>query len=63
MALNKVYNAYADTLGAALYDATPKAVFAAIAVSALTFGGDYIEQAADRVLVEWLRLYEGGIVP
>lgn len=46
----------------AIYDACPKAVFAAIAVSALTCGGDQLEWAAYRVMREWWSLYHNGIV-
>jgi hypothetical protein len=60
----KRLNSYARELSDNnLYDATPKAVLAAIAVSALTCGGDQIEHAHDRVLSEWWALYEAGIVP
>lgn len=57
----KVGNAYAAELGD-LYNAAPKAVLAAIAVSFATMGGDEIEQARARVLAEWLTLYRNGIV-
>lgn len=55
-------NNYALTLGD-LYARTPKAVFAAIAVSALTSGGDYISEARARLLEEWKILHDNGIVP
>jgi hypothetical protein len=60
--LNYKHNEYADALGEPLYDAVPKAVFAAIAVSLVTCGGSYLEHA-DRILLEWAALYENGIVP
>lgn len=58
----KTHNEYAATLGP-LYDQIPKAVFAAIAVSALTTGGDHIEHAVAVILYEWGALHRAGIVP
>lgn len=58
----KLHNEYAAATGR-LYAQTPKAVFAAIAVSAQTCGGDWLDQAHDRVLDEWWALYEAKIVP
>jgi hypothetical protein len=60
--LNARRNSYAGTLGPAIDD-IPKAVLAAIAVSALTCGGDYIEDALPRVMREWELLHSNGIVP
>ena len=62
MAMNKGSNEYADTLGR-LFAATPKAVLAAIAVSSLTHGGDFLIELPDCVLREWAVLYANGIVP
>jgi hypothetical protein len=58
----KLRNDYMSELGT-LYAATPKAVFAAIAVSYATCGGDYIERAHENVLRDWWVLHENGIVP
>lgn len=64
--LNKKSNAYADQISAALYEATPKAVFAAIAVSpiqnngAVSWGG---ESENSYIASEWNTLHENGIVP
>lgn len=58
----KLTNEYAGELGK-LYAQTPKAVFAAIAVSALTTGGDWLDEAQPRILKEWYALYRAGIVP
>lgn len=55
-------NEYADALGK-LFDEVPKAVFAAIAVSALTNGGDQLAEARSKVAAEWLTLWQNGIVP
>ena len=55
-------NDYALALGE-LYDKTPKAVFAAVAVSALTSGGDKLNMAKPYLLREWRILHENGIVP
>jgi len=59
--MTKKYNEYALELGA-LYEKIPKAVFAAIAISALTQGGDYLDEAQNRIMEEWLILYQNGIV-
>jgi len=58
----KTFNEYAATLGA-MYADTPKAVFAAIAVSALTSGGDQLKQGKYRIAQEWRTLHDNGIVP
>jgi hypothetical protein len=63
MPANKLTNEYADALPYALYTDCPKAVFAAIAVSYATTGGDHMEAAEANVLREWWTLYENGIVP
>lgn len=55
-------NEYADAAGD-LLDATPKAVWAAIAISALTTGGDRISEARELIATEWDRLHSNGIVP
>jgi hypothetical protein len=60
---NKTGNEYARVIDRALYEAVPKAVFAAIAVSLATVGGDYLATANDAILAEWLTLHENGIVP
>jgi len=57
----KVGNDYADRLEE-IYDKVPKAVLAAIAVSSLTVGGDYLEEAKARLVYEWDILYKNGIV-
>lgn len=59
----KLQNEYADALGAELYERTPKAVLAAIAVSALTTGGERLGEAAKLLLKEWETLHLNGIVP
>lgn len=55
-------NAYADELGA-MFDQTPKAVFAALAVSFGTQGGDFLPEAIKRLVDEWQILHDNGIVP
>lgn len=59
----KLGNEYADSLGIWFFMDCPKAVFAAIAVSVLTVGGDYLNEAQARILKEWDILYQNGIVP
>jgi hypothetical protein len=56
-------NEYSDQLSPEVFAAVPKHVLAAIAVSALTFGGDYLSQAEGALLEEWRVLHEAGIVP
>ncbi len=58
----KISNEYAEALGD-LYEKTPKAVFAAMAVSFFTTGGDHMEDLIDRFHDEWVALYNSGIVP
>lgn len=60
---NKVQNEYALAVGGALFEEIPKAVWAAIAVSALTCGGDQLDEAARLVAAEWQALHHAGIVP
>lgn len=58
--IGKVTNEYSRQVS--FYDQCPKAVFAAIAVSALTVGGDHLDKASNLILMEWWALYENGIV-
>jgi hypothetical protein len=60
--MSKKSNLYAGQIDPSVYASIPKAVFAAIAVSALTCGGDHLETAQERVLEEWRILHENGIV-
>lgn len=62
MHLHAQYNDYARAAGD-LLDDIPKAVWAAIAVSALTCGGDHLDLAQEKVVKEWLALHVNGIVP
>ena len=52
MNIKNLRNEYADLLP--YLNTIPKSVLAAIAVSALTCGGDYLDQAAERVASESL---------
>lgn len=63
MAINKLSNAYVDSLPAGLYEDTPKAVWAAIAISLATCGGDRLDAAAQALVKEWRILHENNIVP
>lgn len=56
----KTMNEYAALLP--FYATIPKAVLAAIAVSALTSGGSYLDDASQLVAREWGILHHGGIV-
>ena len=62
MHLHAKDNQYASAAGE-LLDDIPKAVWAAIAVSALTCGGDHLDLAQQKVVQEWLVLHTNGIVP
>jgi hypothetical protein len=59
----KINNDYAIAAGRDFYAEIPKAVWAALAVSSLTQGGDYLDEARARVAAEWQALYQAGIVP
>jgi hypothetical protein len=54
-------NDYQRAIG--YWDQVPKAVFAAVAVSVLTVGGDHLDKAESRFAREWWALYTAGIVP
>lgn len=55
-------NEYQRELGP-LYDAAPKAVFAAVVVSLLSCGGDDMAGVAEKFRKEWETLHDNGIVP
>ncbi len=59
----KIGNEYAATLGSDIIKKCPKTVCAAIAVSALTQGGDFLENAQKHFISEWWALFDNGIVP
>ena len=54
-------NTFCAALGQ-LYDATPKAVFAAIAVSLATAGDNYLGDVQGRLAEQWRMLYQAGLV-
>ena len=58
-------NEYQDLISGGLYEKFPKAVLAAIVVSLLTCGGDYINTTDidAELLREWQALFDNGIVP
>jgi len=62
MAGFKTHNEYAEQLRG-MYDDIPKAVLAAIAVSAMTCGGDHLDEAKSLIAEEWQALHNQGIVP
>lgn len=61
--VNKLGNEYFDAAGRDVFSKCPKAVWAAIAISALTCGGDHLDEARELVLKEWAILHQNGIVP
>jgi hypothetical protein len=62
MNLKNLSNEYQQALGA-LFGEMPKAVLAAVAVSAFSNGGDDLAGAAGRIAAEWDVLHANGIVP
>lgn len=62
MHLKNLPNPYQQQLGK-LFEDMPKSVLAAIAVSSLTMGGDYLDEAEERAAREWQILFDAGIVP
>jgi len=61
-AANKLGNEYQQAISE-IYDRTPKAVLAAIAVSYASCGGDNLDEAQAAILAEWNALHWNGIVP
>lgn len=61
--LKNQLNAYAESIGYGLFDEIPKSVFAAIAVSALTAGGENLQASGKRLALEWETLNLNGVVP
>lgn len=60
----KIKNQYARAISRKLYDDTPKAVFAALAVSYITNRDNVeFEDIDAAVRDEWATLYANGIVP
>lgn len=60
----KTQNNYQRLLTEKLFDKTPKAVFAALAVSGLSNYGDELTSDMDRIILkEWWILFHNGIVP
>lgn len=59
--LNNHVNDYQRELGA-MFDEMPKSVLAAIAVSAMTCGGDNLDEAKTLLANEWRILFDNGIV-
>jgi hypothetical protein len=57
----KTTGPYAEAFGR-LYSSIPKAVFAAVAYSYTSSGGDDHEHGVQRFMEEWQILYDGGIV-
>ena len=57
----KASNEYAAKFGP-LYSKIPKAVFAAVAFSYTSSGGDDLEHGVERFLEEWRILSDNGIV-
>lgn len=63
MHLKNKGNDYAAAAGRDVFEQAPKTVWAAIAVSSLTMGGDRLSDARELVLREWQTLHQQGIIP
>ena len=62
--MSKLFNEYAGCLPSRMYANTPKAVFAALAVSfALRFNEDAVDAVPETLRTEWDVLHLNGIVP
>jgi len=60
--MTKITNEYAMAAGIDFYHSTPKAVWAALATSFATIGGDRLEEAHALLMEEWRILHQDGIV-
>lgn len=61
--INKKLNQYVEAIPREVFEDTPKAVWAALAISFATCGGDRLDEAAYSLIQEWMILKENGIVP
>lgn len=61
--VTKLSNGYVEAVDRDFYIAIPKSVWAAIAISALTNGGQNLDLAESRIAHEWDILHRNGIVP
>ena len=62
MNLNNITNSYIQCLEPGYFDKIPKTVWAAIAISLATTGGDRLNEATLAIIKEWRALYYNGIV-
>lgn len=65
MAMNKTRNQYQQLISEELYEKTPKAVFAAIAVSlfVIASGEEDFSDIDRKIITEWMALHGNAIVP
>ena len=61
--IGKTLNEYVGAVPCAVYEDIPKAVWAAIAISLATCGGDRLDDATRAIVHEWSLLNQNGIVP
>jgi hypothetical protein len=61
--INKTLNQYVEAVPRRVYEDTPKAVWAAIAISLATCGGDRLDDATRALMHEWGILHMNGIIP
>lgn len=62
MHLGNISNPYVGCLDVGVFDAIPKSVWAAIAISLATDGGERLNEATLNILHEWEVLSDNGIV-
>ena len=63
MNLKNNSNEYVEAVSKHLFELCPKTVWAAIAISFCTSGGDRLDEAEQAIVSEWQALYQAGIVP
>jgi hypothetical protein len=63
--MSKTSNEYVRILDHRMYETTPKAVFAAIAISYATLisGDENLGRSQQAIINEWQALYNAGIIP
>lgn len=63
MHLKNSSNEYVSSVSRRLFELCPKTVWAAIAISLATTGGNRLSEAEQLIINEWASLYDAGIVP
>lgn len=63
MHLKNNSNEYVNAVSRDLFELCPKTVWAAIAISLATTGGDRLDEAEQAIVNEWQALFQAGIIP